>query len=115
MQQQPVLDKSTSMYIDLWPNPSTNHSDLNIYFKASALLKGEQKFHLLSVDSKQAITPKILSFSSLTLVALLPNILKCNSKPDKGMKPKQHDVIQHPTCLKLPNHITEDPDEAGKV
>jgi hypothetical protein len=51
-------------------------------------MKEKQKFHLLSADSKQAVTPKILSFSSLTLVALLPDILKHNSKPDRGMEPK---------------------------
>jgi hypothetical protein len=73
MQQWPVLNESTSVYIDLWPNLGTSFSNSNVYFKASALLKGKQKFHLPSADSKQAVTP---------------NILECNLKPDKGIEPK---------------------------
>jgi hypothetical protein len=33
----------------------------------------------------------------------------------RGMEPKRHDVTQHPTCLKPPDHIAEDSDEAGEV
>jgi hypothetical protein len=38
-------------------------------------------------------TASRLSFSSLTLVALLPDILERDSKPDRGMEPKRRDVI----------------------
>jgi hypothetical protein len=88
MQQWSVLNESANAYINPWPNLGTSHSDSNVYFKALALLNEEQKFHLLSADSKQAIIPKILLFSSLTLVVLLLDILECNLKPNRGMKPK---------------------------
>ena len=49
---RPILDKSASMYTDLWPNLGTTYSNPEVYFEALALLKGEQNFALLSVDSK---------------------------------------------------------------
>jgi hypothetical protein len=53
----------------------------DVYFEASTLLEGEQKFILPSVDNEQAVTPKISYFSFLPLVPPPPNTLKRDTEP----------------------------------
>ncbi len=53
----------------------------DVYFEASTLLEGEQKFILLSVDNEQAVTLKIYYFSFLPLVPPPPNTLKHDTEP----------------------------------
>jgi hypothetical protein len=114
--QRPVLDESAVVHIDPWPNVGTIHTDPNIYFEVSAMLEGEQNTILPSEDSKQAVTPKILSFLSRFLVLPTPDTLERESKPpSKEMKPKRHGAAQHPAPLKPPDCIDENPDKAGRV
>ena len=112
--RRPVLDKGTCMHIDPWPDPGTIHTDPEAYFKVSALLEGEQNFGLPSVDSEQAVTSKILSFSCLPPVLLPSDTLERNLKPE-GAEAEQQDAVQRPARLKLPNRIAKDPDKAGGV
>ena len=40
------------------------------------------------MDSKQAVTPQISSFSSSPLVLLPPNTLECDLEPGEGLLPE---------------------------
>jgi hypothetical protein len=104
---RPVVDEGAGAHIDPWPNPGTVHSNLDAYFKVSALLEGEQKLILPSADSEQAVTPKTFSIS-----CLLP-------PPDtlerEGVEPERHDAAQRPARLTLPEQVAKDPDKAGGV
>jgi hypothetical protein len=117
--RRPGLDEGASTHINPWPDSSTGHINLDIYFEVSALLEGEQKFTLPSMDSEQAVTSKILSFSSLPLVLLPPDTLehdlKTGSGSGKGVDPGQHDVAGCPACLKPSDHTAIDSEEAGRA
>jgi hypothetical protein len=110
--QRPVLDEGAAVHIDPWPDPGTVRTNPDVYFEASALLEGEQKFTLPSVDSEQAVASKSFSSSSLPLVLPPPNMLKCDLKPE-GAEPERHDAAQRPARLKPPDHTAEDSDDAG--
>jgi hypothetical protein len=105
--RRPVVDEGADAHIDPWPDPGTVHSNLDAYFKVSALLEGEQKLILPSADSEQAVTPKTFSIS-----CLLP-------PPDtlerEGVEPERHDAAQRPARLTLPEQVAKDPDKAGGV
>jgi hypothetical protein len=105
--RRPVVDEGAGAHIDPWPDPGTVHSNLDAYFKVSALLEGEQKLILPSADSEQAVTPKTFSISCLLLP---PNTLEC-----EGVEPEQHDAAQRPAHLTLPEQVAKDPDKAGGV
>ena len=109
---RPVPDEIASMHIDPWPNLGTIHINTDIYFEVS-VLEGEQNLALPSADSEQAVTPKIFSFTSWSLVLPLPNTLGHDSKPNGGVEPKQHNVARCPAHSKPAGHVTEDLDKAG--
>ena len=112
--QTSIIDKSANVHIDLWLDPDTIHKDPDIYFEVSALLKRDQNFGLPSVDSEQAVTPKIFSFSSWFLMLLLLNMPKHNSRL-KGSELEQHDAAHHSACSTLLEYVAKDPDKAGEV
>lgn len=65
---------SPSPMMPYWcgPRPLAIRTGLDVYFEVSARLEGEQEVILPSADSKQAVAPKIFSFSSLALSTLPP-------------------------------------------
>jgi hypothetical protein len=69
----PVSDDGIGVPLDPWPSSDAIYTDPDIYFEASALLKGEQKLVLQSADNELAVVPKIFSFSSLSLRHLTPS------------------------------------------
>ena len=125
---RPVLNEGASVHTDLWPDLCPTYSNPDVYFEASALLEGEQNFALLSMNSEQAVTPKTFSFLSWSLALPPPNTLECDLKLGEGVdygqynathlkpgEPKQHNAMQHPTCLKKSKHVAKDLDKAGGV
>ena len=111
--QRPVPNEGADVHIDPWPNPGTIHINTDAYFEVSVLLEGEQNFALPSADSKQAVTPKIFSFTSWLLVLPLPNTLGHDLKPSKGAEAERCNVARCPARLKPAGHVAEDPNEAG--
>ena len=87
--QRPVVDKGAGTCIDPWPNLGATQTDPDTYFKVSDLLEGEQKSVLPDADSEQAVTLKTPSFSSLSLVLLIPDTLEHESKPGGDAKSDQ--------------------------
>ena len=110
----PVVDEGAGAHIDPWPDLGTIHTNPDTYFEVSALPEGEQNFGLPSVDSKQAITSKIFSFSSWSLVLPLPDMPERDSRPE-GAELERHNAAQRPERLKPPECVAKDPDKAGGV
>jgi hypothetical protein len=109
--RRPVVDEGAGAHIDPWPDPGSIHPDLDVYFEMSALLEGEQKHILPSLDSEQVVTLKIFSFSSLLLP---PTALERDLKGE-DIEREQRDAVQRPVRRMPPSQVAEDPDEAGGV
>jgi hypothetical protein len=110
--RRPVSDKGAHARPVLWPGPDANTTDLDIYQRASVLLKGEQNKFLPCKGSEQhaaPCTPHPHPFS--------PSCNACTHgiAPGKGAAPIQHTANPYLEAL-MPPHLCEDPpDEAGGV
>ena len=100
------LDVDTKAHCIFWPSAGNVTVERNVYFRMSALLKGEQNIPI--AGSKQAATPSIPSSPSSPDQPNVPHSITAQT-PVHVNQPEQHTVPptqpRHSTCTCFPLYI----------